>query len=217
MSDDKKRLLIDIVADPVCPWCFVGLNAFKAAKPTLEDHHDVITRYRPYQLNPHTPIEGVDREAYYRKKFPDPEFRASAREQMIAAAAQAGVEFDPSIPKHLPNTLNAHRVLRWAHFEGRHDALVTLLYDAFWRRGEDIGAPSVLADLADQAGLDRDLTRQKLDDGDDSDLVAGEADSFRQAGVTGVPTFIVDERVGFSGALPPPELAASILQAAQQR
>ncbi|MEL7488028.1 MAG: DsbA family oxidoreductase [Pseudomonadota bacterium] len=210
----RPRLLVDIVSDPVCPWCFVGLNAFFIAKETLSETHDVVARLRPYQLNPDTPLEGADRRAYYAKKFPDPAFRDDMRAQLMAAAEDAGAPFDPMGPTHLPNTLAAHRVLRWAHFDGLHEALARRLYEAFWLENADIGDAETLAGLAADVGMDGAQIGADLATEKDAKAVAAEAQAFRNAGVSGVPTFIVNEKTGFSGALPPEKLSAALKDAA---
>jgi len=208
------RLLVDLVSDPVCPWCYVGLKSYFKAKQALDQEFQLVTRLRPYQLNPDTPLEGADREAYYAKKFPDPAFRNEMRARLVQAAESAGFIFDPSIPKKLPNTLAAHRVLRWAHYQGLHEILAAKLYAAFWDDGADIGDAETLARLASEAGLDAEEVKEKLKNNADAETVTEEAHGFRAAGVNGVPTYIVDERTGFSGALPPQQLEAAIRRAA---
>ncbi len=213
-GQDRPRLLVDIVADPVCPWCYVGLKSFMAAKDRLKDEFILLPRIRAYQLNPDTPAEGVDRQAYYAKKFPDEVQRAEMIHQLKAAALGAGFTFDPSIPTHLPNTLKAHQIIRLAHFDGAQERLALTLYSAYWDDGADIGDDETLAALADKAGLDPDNARQDLQNPKSIAEIKSEAEAFRQAGVTGVPTFIVNERTGFAGAQPPARLADTLREAA---
>lgn len=211
----KPRLVVDIVADPVCPWCFVGLNSFVRAKETLSAEFDVIARWRAYQLNPATPPEGTDRKAYYKAKFPDETYLDEMRAHIRDAGEAAGAPFDPALPTRLPNTIAAHQVLRWAHFEGLQEEVALALYRGFWNADEDLGDRDVLARLAGAAGMDEAKTRARLAAREDEAAVRDEAEAFRAAGVSGVPTFIVNERTGFSGALPPDQLAAALRKAAQ--
>jgi len=210
----RPRLLVDIVSDPVCPWCYVGLKAFQHARDRIKDDFQVLPRIRAYQLNPDTPMGGVDREAYYTKKFPD----EAQREEMImalkAAAAGAGFKFNPLLPKHLPNTRKAHQLIRLAHFDGAQERLAERLYSAYWDDGADIGDEEVLVAISEAAGLDPDYARTDLANPKTANEVLSEAAAFRQAGVTGVPTYIVNERTGFSGALPPARMADALKQAA---
>ncbi|MEO1242796.1 MAG: DsbA family oxidoreductase [Pseudomonadota bacterium] len=217
MNDTPRpRLLVDIVSDPVCPWCYVGLKAFQHARDRIADEYQVLPRIRAYQLNPDTPIEGVDRVAYYAKKFPDEAQRAQMVHAMKAAAVGAGFSFDPLGPTHLPNTLKAHQLIRLAHFDGVQERLAEKLYSAYWDDHADIGDAETLIAIAETAGLDPDNARADLANEKSASEIRAEADSFRNAGVTGVPTYIVNERTGFSGALPPARMAEALQQAAAQ-
>lgn len=209
------RLIVDLVTDPVCPWCYVGLKSYQQTQENLRRDFELITRLRPYTLNPNTPEKGVDREEHYARKFPDPTMRAQMRDTLVNAAKEAGFDFDPGRPTHLPNTLSVHRVLRWAHFEGKHETLAAMIYQSFWDEGGDIGDIHTLADLSANAGMDRDSVANRLATGEDTALVSQEADAMRASGVTGVPTFIVNERAGFSGALQPAALEKAIRQGAE--
>lgn len=216
-----ERLLVDLVADPVCPWCFVGLKSWLATKPLLEEDFQLVARMRPYQLNPDTPINGADRQAYYERKFPDAKYREEMTAQLIGAAEEVGVTFDPKRPEILPNTLAAHTFLHRAHFDGLHEKLAERLYDAFWHEGADIGKFEILCALAEEVGMDvstlSDHTDDQVEGGqNDYETVRNEANAFRNAGVSGVPTFIINEKIGFSGALPPSKLNEAIRQANAQ-
>jgi len=218
MTDDAKmarpRMLIDIVADPVCPWCHVGLKSFQHARAQISDDYQALPRIRAYELNPGTPIEGVDRKAYYEQKFPDEAQRAQIILALRAAAAGAGFRFDPTTPQRLPNTLKAHQLIRFAHYDGAQERVAELIYAAYWDRGEDIGDADLLLSIADEAGLDIENTRRDLESETSAGEIKHEADAFRNAGVAGVPTFIVNERHGFSGALAPARLAEALVDAA---
>ncbi len=215
MNEERPRMLVDIVADPVCPWCYVGLKSFQHARDRLSDAFQILPRIRAYQLNPDTPAEGVDRPAYYEQKFPDAEQRQQGGMALKAAAAGAGFKFDPALPTRLPNTRKAHQLIRLAHFDGAQERLAEKLYDAYWNGGADIGDTDTLVAIAEDAGLDPENARRDLSSPKSVNEIIAEAEAFRRAGVTGVPTFIVNERTGFSGALPPARLAEALQQAAQ--
>lgn len=212
----RPRLLVDIVSDPVCPWCYVGLKAFAHARDRLAAEFMVLARIRAYQLNPDTPQQGEDRRAYYAKKFPDEAARAQMVLAIKAAAAGAGFTFDPLLPAHLPNTRRAHQLIRLAHFDGVHERVADRLYSAYWNEGADIGDVSVLVKIGSAAGLDRDHIKADLIRADSANVVLAEAAAFRQAGVSSVPTYIVNERTGFSGALPPARMAEALRKAADE-
>lgn len=212
---DRIRLLVDIVSDPLCPWCYVGLKSFQQAQKKMGDDIVLLPRIRAYQLNPNTPAEGIDRVAYYEEKFPDKSQRETMMHQLKAAAVGAGFKFDPSLPKHLPNSRKALQVIRLAHFDGAQERVAEAIFEAYWDRGEDIGDDEVLISLAIEAGLDGDNTRRDLAQPVSINQIIAEVEAFRRAGVSSVPTFIVNERDGFSGAMPPDRLAAAFKQAAQ--
>ncbi len=211
----RLRLLIDIVSDPVCPWCYVGLKSFQAARDRIAGEYQILPRIRAYMLNPDTPAAGVDRLAYYEKKFPDAAKREEMAMSLKAAAMGAGFKFDPATPKHLPNTAKAHQIIRLAHFDGAQERVAEKLYGAYWDDGADIGDEDVLVQIAEEAGLDADNARRDLASPKSKNEILAEAEAFRRAGVTGVPTFIINERDGFSGALPPDRMANAFRQAAE--
>lgn len=210
----KERLLVDIVADPVCPWCYVGLKSFLMARRILSEDFDVEARHRAYQLDSGIPPAGVDRPAYYARKFPDAERLAAAREAIKENARLSGVTFDPAAPPRLPNTLKAHQVIRLAHSAGLGEEAALQIYRAYWDELKDIGDEEILVAIATDAGIAADATRRTLASPEDAAAVASEAEAFRRAGVSGVPTFIVNERTGFSGGMPPGDLVGALRRAA---
>ncbi len=211
----KPRMTVDIVADVVCPWCYVGVKSFLKSRDALQDDYDVIPRFRPYQLNPGLPAEGVDRHEFYRKKFPDPEALAAARAAIRENARASGFDFDPAAQPHLPNTVKAHQIIRLAHFAGVQEAATLGVYRAFWDEMKNIGEDAVLIDVAEAAGIARDLAAAALSSREDAAMIETESDAFRRAGVSGVPTFIVNERTGFSGGMPPAQLTPTLKRAAE--
>lgn len=211
----RAPLLVDIVADIVCPWCYVGIRSFIESRKSLAGDFDVEARYRPYELNPGLPPGGVDRHAYYAQKFPDASQLAAAREAIRENARQSGFDFDPSAPPHLPSTVKAHQIIRLAHFAGVQEKATLAIYRAFWDELKDIGEDATLIAIAASCGIDEGLAAAALGAREDAAMVEAEAESFRTAGVAGVPTFIVNERTGFSGGMPPAQLEAALRQAAR--
>ena len=211
----KTRLVVDIVSDIICPWCYVGVKSFLVSRDRLKDDFEVVPRFRPYELNPGLPAAGVDRHEYYRAKFPDADALAAARAAIRQNAHESGFDFDPAAPAHLPNTVKAHQIIRLAHFTGVQERVTLAVYQAFWDELADIGDDATLIEIAAKAGLDRDLAAAALSSSEDAAMIETEAESFRAAGVSGVPTFIVNERTGFSGGMPPDYLAAALLRAAE--
>ena len=211
----RPPLTIDMVSDYVCPWCYVGFASLGWSIMALSFERALEVRYRPYRLRPETPPGGVDRAAALAAKFPDPAEREAMREHLDQAAQDAGLAFDPSAPERLPDTTDAHRVTRWAHEDGLQREVAQRLFEGYWRDGLDIGRAEVLGVLAGEAGMDAAAVEARLATGEDRADVAEEAAAFRQGGVDGVPTFIVDEETGFAGALPKARLLDALRQLSQ--
>ena len=204
----KPSLRIDIAADIVCPWCYIGLQSYWRAAEDLRQDFELTTQYRVYMLNPDHPLEGMDRVQYYAAKFPDPERRSQMADAMAKSASEIGVDFDPSIPTRLPNTRLAHQFIRYAQIKGVGDVFIEKLYEAYWRNDADIGDEEQLCALAEAAGMEVKAAKM------DVPILADEAMAMRRGGVDGVPTFIVNSRTGFAGALPPDQLLGALRHAA---
>lgn len=191
---------LEIIADVVCPWCYIGKAQLDRA--LAEAGNPFAIRWRPFLLNPDTPPEGMDHRAYYDAKFG--EERAEAmRTQVCEAAEAASVTIDFGRIARVPNSLDAHRLIRWAEAEGVQHALAGSLFRRYFAEGEDIGHASVLEEAAAEAGMDRAAVGRLLAGDADRDSVRAEADEAAAMGVTGVPTFILGGRYAISGAQPP--------------
>jgi len=192
---------LDILSDPICPWCFIGKARLDAALADRPDHPFAI-EYHPFQLNPDMPRDGMDRRAYLEAKFGGQEGAAEVYARIDAAARESGIEIDWGKIERTPNTLDAHRLIHWAGIEGRQIAVVSALFRAYFLEGRDIGDRDVLADIADGAELDAAAIRRLLEgDADAADLAARDAHA-RERGVTGVPTQIIAEQHVVPGAQP---------------
>lgn len=192
---------IDIISDPVCPWCYLGKGALDRAMAERPDSGFVV-EWHPFQLNPETPPEGYDRAEFMASKFGDADGIARAHETFLERAKALGLPVDLAAIKRTPNSLDAHRLIHWAGIEGRQHAAVAALFRAYWAEGKDIGDHAVLADIAEQIGMDRAVVETLLaSDADRDQIIARERHS-HQAGVTGVPTFIVGNRHAVVGAQP---------------
>ena len=207
----QSPILVDVVSDVVCPWCYVGAKHLEQALANLSGE-TVLIRWRPYQLDPTIPADGLDRKAYMQKKFGDGPQLKEAHQRLEALGANAGIEFDFEAIQKSPNTLDAHRLIRWAFEAGGQDVVVKTLFSAYFERGIDIGDKSILADIAGACGMARAAIRSKLDTQDDVDAVKTEISEAQKLGISGVPFFIMNGKVGVSGAHP----AETLLQAIRQ-
>ncbi|MFP6728827.1 MAG: DsbA family oxidoreductase [Alphaproteobacteria bacterium] len=195
-------MLIDIISDVVCPWCYVGkrrLEAALAARPDLS----VEIAWHAFQLNPGMPEEGMDRENYLATKFGGADRAASIYSDIEQAGATEGIEFAFDAIKRTPNTINAHRLILLAGRHGVQDSVVELLFRRYFLAGVDVGDIQQLIAIATEAGLDEAATRDYLESDEGVEEVTSEDRQMRHIGVTGVPCFIIDKRFAISGAQAP--------------
>jgi len=193
---------LDILSDPVCPWCYIGKANLDRALARNPGHPFEI-EWHPFQLNPDMPAGGLARSEYLEIKFGGRERAVEVYARIDAAAKAAGLDIDYGSIERTPNTLDAHRLIHWAGLEGRQTAIVSALFKAYFVEGRDIGDTGVLTDIAGACGLDRDMIGRLFEtDGDLEDIRARDAHA-RAHGVTGVPTFIVAQKYAVIGAQPP--------------
>jgi predicted DsbA family dithiol-disulfide isomerase len=199
-----------VISDTVCPWCFIGkrrLMRAMASRPTIA--FDV--KWRPYRLDPTVPKGGMDRQAYMRAKFGDDPMRIVEMHKLIAQeGAKEGIEFDFAAISRRPDSLDSHRLIRWAESHGVQDEVVERLFIAYFENGEDIGDIRLLADIADLCGMDGIEVAQMLDGDTDTALVEREDQIAHEMGVTGVPAMIFGGKLAVSGAREPEVLVSVI-------
>lgn len=196
-------ITIDIVSDTVCPWCFIGKRRLEAALARKAADIDVAIAWRPFQLNPDMPKEGLDRRKYLEAKFGGPEGARRVYEAIETAGRSAGIAFDFGRIAHTPNTVDSHRLIDRAGKAKRQDATVEALFRAYFLEGRDIGDLDTLADIAAQAGLDPAETRTYLASDEDVERIRSEDAMARRMGIQGVPCFILNRKYAISGAQDP--------------
>ena len=193
---------LDIISDPICPWCYIGKSNLDKALINFPDHPFEI-EWHPFQLNPDMPAAGMDRREYLETKFGGKEGVVRAYGPVVTHAENAGVEINLDKIQKTPNTIDAHRLIHWAGLEQRQLLIVDLLFKAYFVEGRDISDHEVLADLADTAEMDASMvTRLLASDSDVDDIRARDVHS-RKMGVQSVPTFIVANQHAVPGAQPP--------------
>lgn len=193
---------LDILSDPICPWCYIGKTHLDRALGKVGDHPFEI-EWHPFQLNPDMPAEGMGRRDYLEAKFGGKEGAVRAYAPVVEAAEKAGLSINFEGMQRTPNTINAHRLIHWAGLEGRQGFVVQRLFEAYFRDARDIGDAEVLADVADGAEMDAAVVQRLLSsDADIEDIRARDAHS-RTMGVSSVPTFIVAGQHAVPGAQSP--------------
>jgi predicted DsbA family dithiol-disulfide isomerase len=205
---------IDVISDAICPWCWIGKANLEGALAELaEDGLDFAIRWRPFQLNPDMPAEGVERDAYRAAKFGSLEKSRQLDANVTEAGRAAGVEFRFEKMRRTPNTVAAHRVIRLAGERGAQQSVVDALFRAYFHDGRDIGDAAVLTEIAGEAGLDPAEVADMLDGQAQREEVLAEDMMARRAGITGVPSFLMDRHLLFSGAMPAPRMAEAFRRA----
>jgi predicted DsbA family dithiol-disulfide isomerase len=205
---------IDVVSDTVCPWCYIGKKRLARAIAMRPDV-PIVVHWRPYRLDASIPREGVDRRTYLRAKFGDGP-RTQSMGQVIAKEGESeGIAFAFDKIEKSPNTLDSHRLVRWASTAGVQDDVVERLFKAYFEQGRDVGERSVLIEIAAAAGMDANLVRELLAQNSDEELIAREDNLAHEMGISGVPTFIFENKFMLSGAREPEVLVRVIDKAAE--
>jgi len=216
MPSSPTELTIDVVSDVVCPWCFIGKRRLERAialKPELA----VTVNYRPFFLNPWVPREGMAREQYLNMKFGSAATYMANAPRVAAAAQAEGLVYDFLSVKRQPNTIDCHRLIRWAGEAGNAAGLKQRLMELYFTEGADLSDRRVLVAAAQQCGLDASETERRLAGDKDVDTVTAEAQSFTQKGVNGVPYFIIGGIFAVSGAQDPHVLAEAMERTLAER
>jgi predicted DsbA family dithiol-disulfide isomerase len=202
-------LVIDVISDVVCPWCFLGKR--RLDKAIAESGQQVIVRWRPFQLDPTIPEGGIDRTEYMTSKF-GAERLKTLHDPLIEAGKEDGVPYRFDAITRSPNTLKAHALLRLAAASGKQHAVAERLFIAYWNEGRDVGDETVLQDIAKEMGLGA----VNLSDPALLQSVKTEISHAQKMGITGVPAFIFAEKYGLSGAQSADILKLAIARASQE-
>ncbi len=211
---DYQPVRIDVVSDVVCPWCFIGKRRLEKAI-ALNPDIPVEVHWRPYFLNDWIPREGISREQYLTTKFGSPERYKGIAQRVSAAASAEGLTYAIDKISRQPNTLDAHRLIRWADEIGKAAEMKQKLMDLYFTEGADLTNHAVLVQAAADIGLNPEDVRAALESDRDVAEVEREALSAKEAGIEGVPCFIFSGKFAVSGAQEPEYLAEAIARTAQ--
>lgn len=212
---NSPTLTIDVVSDVVCPWCYIGKRKLEAALalPEAATLPNVVIRWHPFQLNPDMAPQGMSRQQYLADKFGGPERAAEIYQRVRAAGQAVGLALNIDGITRQPNTLAAHALIAFAQSGDADGSDITeRLFKAYFVENRFIGSADVLADIAEEAGLNGEDARAFVTDPEQLAVVA-EADAhIRGLGISGVPFFIFNQQLTVSGAQDP----ATLLEAMQQ-
>ena len=204
---------IEIYSDVVCPWCFVGKRRLERALETAGYAQQAHIVWRPFQLNPTMPKEGMDRRIYLDAKFGGAEARRAIEERVAKAGESDGLVFAFDRIERTPNTFDAHRLIWFAGQQGCQDEVAEALFHSYFTKGSEIGNPGSLAEVASGCGLNREEVERFLaSDRAVQDVRAEEAMGHR-LGIRGVPYFVLNGSISISGAQPPDIFVSAFQQA----
>ena len=205
-----RGLTIEIYSDIICPWCFVGKRRLERALTSVGG--DIHVTWRPFQLNPTMPLDGMDRTTYLKAKFGSLEAFGRMEEQLLVAGADEQIPFAFEKVTRTPNTFLAHRLIWYTEQQGRQDAAVESLFQGYFTEGADIGSMPVLSQLACRVGLDAAAVESFLHSEEGVAEVKAEEAVGRRLGIRGVPYFVLDGTFAISGAQPPDIFVSAIRQ-----
>jgi predicted DsbA family dithiol-disulfide isomerase len=205
---------IDIFSDVVCPWCFIGKRRLERALPLVSEI-PVVINWRPYFLNPWVPREGMNRADYLTAKFGSVDRYTSMAQRVVEAARSEGLTYAIDKVARQPNTLDCHRMIRWAGESGAAGRMKQRLMDLYFTEGADLSERAVLTQAAIDCGMNGERVRELLAGDKDIEQVEAEANAAKNAGIDGVPFFIFGGAFAVSGAQAPDHLADAIKRAAE--
>ena len=211
-----KPVTVDVVSDVVCPWCLIGKRRLEKAL-ALKPEIPVEVHFHPYFLNPWVPREGMPRDQYLTTKFGSPERYKGIAGRVAQAAAAEGLTYAVDKMKRQPNTLDCHRLILWANSIGKSAQMKQRLMDLYFTEGADLSDREVLVKAAADIGMDAGKTREMLASDADVERIEGAANAAKEAGIDGVPTFIIGGVAAVTGAQSPEVLAQAIEQVAKDR
>lgn len=212
---ELNAITVDVVSDVVCPWCFIGQKRLDRAIAAVGDV-DVHVRWRPFQLDPTIPPEGKDRREYMLAKFGSDERIREIHARIEPLGEIEGISFAFDAIKVAPNTLDAHRLIRWAGAAGEaiQNRLVRRLFQLNFEEGASIGDHAVLVEAAREAGMDASVVATLLPTEADVEAVRTEIATASRMGISGVPCFLLKDKYAVMGAQDADTLADAIRQVA---
>ena len=212
---EANAITVDVVSDVVCPWCFIGQKRLDKAVAAAGDV-DVHIRWRPFQLDPTVPSQGKDRREYMLAKFGSDERIREIHARIEPLGEAEGISFAFDAIKVAPNTLDAHRLIRWAGAAGEdvQNRLVRHLFQLNFEEGANIGDHTVLVEAAREAGMDAAVVETLLPSDADVEAVRTEIATASRMGITGVPCFLLEDKYAVMGAQDADTLADAIRQVA---
>lgn len=198
----KEKIIIDVISDVVCPWCYIGKRRLEKAVNQLKDQYEFDIHYHPFELNPSVPKKGYDQKIYLSEKFGGMERYEQLTARVTEVAAQEGITFRYELQKISPNTFDAHRIIWYAGQEGKQLATVEAFFKAYFTEGIDLSKQENLIAVAVGAGLNKEKIEKLLQTEEGTVEIKKEYAFNQEVGVSGVPFYIINHKYAVSGAQP---------------
>ena len=203
------KVRIDVIFDPSCPWCYIGKRQLRQALE-LRPQTPVDVRWWPFLLHTDVPAGGVDRHSYLCRKYGSEGRLKRMQSAIVEVGHTVGIKFAFERIRRTPNTLHAHRLIRFAEMRGRGERMLEAIFQAYFVGGRDIGDAATLIGLGTEVGFDRNVLRTFLASSGDREGVLIANERAHRLGINGVPTFVFDRRLIICGAQEPPTLARMV-------
>ena len=190
---------LDIFSDTVCPWCYIGKKRLEKA---INDYKNIEFKqiWRPFQLNPGMPPDGMDRQEYLISKFGSADAAKTIYDNIYDEGLVEGINFNFDSILTTPNSFNSHRLLALAYKQGIQENVLDSLFESYFLNGEDIGDPNILLNIAIKHQIDDEDFKTYLSDQENIEPLANEELEARKMGINSVPTFIVNKQRVINGA-----------------
>lgn len=200
----KQKIKVDIVSDINCPWCYLGEHRFQQAVGEVADTYDFDITFTPYELSPNALQEGESKEEYFIRNYgPEalPRLNASSR-QLSEAGKAEGVDFDFEKANRIHNTFNGHRLIWLAEQYGVQHAVAVALFLSNFTEGQNVNDPKLLTQIGVQNGIPAERLANFFSSDEGKEEVKALEQKAQQAGISGVPAFIFNDKFLVSGAQP---------------
>lgn len=198
-ADSPATLQVDVIADLICPWCYLGKRRLDDALSAV--HGPSLVSWYPFQINPAMPSSGMSLDEYLDKRFGSAEKLQPAMDEITRMGKTAGINFNFDKLERIPNTLDAHRLMKLAETEEISTSdLAENILRGFFESGLDIADRDVLIDIGSDSGLSPTEITEMLDNDLSRRIVLSQEAQVRQSGVTGVPDFLINKRLFAIGA-----------------
>ena len=190
---------LDIFSDTVCPWCYIGKKRLENA---LNKYKNLVIKqtWRPFQLNPGMPPDGMDRQEYLISKFGSSDAAKTVYENIYEEGVKEGINFNFDLIEVTPNSFNSHRLLALAYNANIQEKVLDDLFESYFLHGKDIGDPNILLQIAIKHNINAEEFKSYLSDQENIEPLANEAIQAKKMGINSVPTFIVNRQIVINGA-----------------